>query len=103
MKFEVDIFWVKAAGVEPVDLLKKLSGRVSQVHLKDLKAGIATPTYSTGVPADAFKELGNGVIPLEPVLAAAKAAGVKIAHVEQDQSPAPLKSIQQSIEYLRKL
>ncbi|MES2705283.1 MAG: sugar phosphate isomerase/epimerase [Verrucomicrobiota bacterium] len=103
MKFEVDIFWVKIAGLEPVDLLKKLSGRVSQVHLKDLKSGIPTPAYSTGLPADAFKELGNGTIPLEPVLAAAKEAGVKICHVEQDQSPAPLKSIQQSMDYLRKL
>ncbi|MDB6135014.1 MAG: sugar phosphate isomerase/epimerase [Verrucomicrobiales bacterium] len=103
MKFEVDVFWVKAGGVEPAELLKKLSGRVSQVHLKDLKAGIATPTYSTGVPADAFKELGNGIIPLEPILAAAREAGVKYCHVEQDQSPAPLKSIQQSMDYLRKL
>lgn len=103
MKFEVDVFWVKTAGVDPVELLKKLKGRVSQVHLKDLKAGIAMPTYSTGVPADAFKELGNGIIPVEPILAAAKEAGVAHCHVEQDQSPAPLKSIQQSIDYLRKL
>lgn len=103
MKFEVDVFWVKTAGVDPVELLKKLKGRVSQVHLKDLKAGTTIPTYSTGVPADAFKELGNGIIPLEPILAAAREVGVEHCHVEQDQSPAPLKSIQQSIDYLRKL
>lgn len=103
MKFEVDVFWVKAAGVDPVDFLMKLRGRVSQVHLKDLKPGFAGPSYSTGVPPDAFKELGNGVIPLEPILAAADAAGVKICHVEQDQSPAPLDSIRQSMAYLQKL
>ena len=103
MKFEVDVFWVKAAGVDPVALLKKLTGRVTQVHLKDLKEGIQLPTYSTGVPKDAFQELGDGIIPMEPILVAAKAAGVEHCHVEQDQSPDPMASIKQSFEYLKKM
>ena len=103
MQFEIDVFWVKAAGIDPSALIKKLSGRVSQLHLKDLKEGIATPSYVTSLPNDAFKELGNGIIPMEPVLVAAKAAGVKHCHVEQDQSPDALASVKQSIAYLRKL
>lgn len=103
MKFEIDIFWVKAGGHDPVALIKKLHGRVSQLHLKDLKEGLKLPTYSTGVPADAFQELGDGIIPMEPVLVAAMAAGVDHCHVEQDQSPDAIASIRQSIEYLRKL
>lgn len=103
MKFEIDVFWVKAAGLDPSALIKKLSGRVSQLHLKDLKEGIATPSYSTAVPKDAFQELGHGIIPMEPILVAAKAAGVKHCHVEQDQSPDALVSIRQSMDYLRKL
>ena len=102
MKFEVDIFWVKVGGVEPLDLMKKLSGRMSQIHLKDLKAGLTLPAFGS-VPADAFKELGNGIIPMEPIMVAAKAAGVKLCHVEQDQSPDPIASIRQSIAYLKKL
>lgn len=103
MMFEIDVFWVKAAGIEPVELIKKLSGRVSQLHLKDLKEGVKIPTYASGLPADAFQELGDGIIPMEPILVAAKAAGVVHCHVEQDQSPDAMASIGQSIAYLTKL
>jgi sugar phosphate isomerase/epimerase len=103
MKFEIDVFWVKAGGVEPVALIKKLHGRVAQLHLKDLKDGLRLPSYSTAMPKDAFRELGRGIIPMEPILVAAKAAGVDYCHVEQDQSPDALASIQQSLDYLRKL
>ncbi len=103
MRFEIDVFWVKAAGIEPVELIKKLSGRVSQLHLKDLKDGIKVPSYASGLPADAFQELGDGIIPMEPILVAAKAAGVVHCHVEQDQSPDAMASIAQSIAYLTKL
>lgn len=102
MKFELDVFWVKVGGVDPVELLGRLKGRVSQVHLKDLKAGIALPEFGK-LPEDAFKELGQGVIAMEPIIEVAAAAGVVHAHVEQDQSPDPLASIRTSIEYLKGL
>jgi sugar phosphate isomerase/epimerase len=102
MQFELDVFWVKVGGVDPVELLRKLSGRVSQVHLKDLKAGLNLPAFGS-VPADAFQELGDGIIPMEPILAASKAAGAKHCHVEQDQSPDALASIRQSMDYLRRM
>ena len=103
MQFEIDVFWVKAAGLDPVELINKLHGRLSQLHLKDLKDGLKLPSYSTALPMDAFQELGNGIIPMEPILVAAKAAGVMHCHVEQDQSPDALASIQQSMAYLRKM
>jgi sugar phosphate isomerase/epimerase len=103
MKFEIDVFWVKAAGIDPAALIKKLSGRVTQLHLKDLKEGLTLPNYAGGLPADAFQELGDGIIPMEPILVAAKEAGVKHCHVEQDQSPDALASIKQSIDFLSKL
>ncbi len=99
MMFEIDVFWVKAAGVDPVELIKKLKGRVSQLHLKDLKEGLALPTFG-GLPEDAFQELGDGIIPMEPILVAAKEAGVVHCHVEQDQSPDAIASIRQSLKYL---
>jgi sugar phosphate isomerase/epimerase len=102
MKFEVDVFWVKVGGLDPVELLGKLKGRVSQIHLKDLKAGLTLPEFGS-LPPDAFKELGAGVIPMEPILEAAATAGVAHAHVEQDQSPDPLASVRQSMAYLKGL
>ena len=102
MKFEIDVFWVRAADLDPVTLIKKLKGRVSQLHLKDLKKGSELPIYQK-MPNDAFKELGRGMIPIEPIIAAAKDAGVVHCHVEQDQSPDPLASIQESVTYLKSL
>ena len=102
MKFEVDVFWIKVANLDPAELITKLSGRVSQLHLKDLKSGLKLPEYGT-IPQDAFKELGNGIIPMEPIIAAAEKAGVVHCHVEQDHSPDAMASIKQSISYLGKL
>ncbi len=102
MKFELDVFWVKVGGIDPAELIGKLSGRVTQLHLKDLKDGIEVPNFG-GLPQDAFQEIGDGVIAMEPILAAAEKAGVAHCHVEQDHSPDPLASIRQSLDFLRGL
>lgn len=99
MMFEIDIFWVKLAGIEPVSLIERLKGRVSQLHLKDLKKGVKIPNFA-GASDDSFKEIGNGIIDMVPIMAAAQANGVKHCHVEQDQSPHPIKSIQESMKHL---
>jgi len=99
MMFEIDVFWVKLAGIEPVALIEKLKGRVSQLHLKDLKKGVEIPSFSSP-GKDAFKEIGSGMIDMNPIMAAAEKSGVKHCHVEQDQSPHPIQSIQESMKAL---
>ena len=101
--FELDLFWVSVAGLDPAEFLKKLSGRVPLVHLKDKAAGTAV-MYKESVPRTAFKEVGSGVMDWPKVLRAAAAA--KVAHyiVEQDQTPGdPVESLRQSFGYLSKL
>ena len=100
MHFEVDVFWVKLGGVEPIALLKKLNKRVSQLHLKDLQKGSVCPNYGKVKP-EAFDEIGDGMIPMFPIIEAAKKIGVKHCHVEQDHSHAPLSSIQKSLNFLK--
>lgn len=102
MLFEIDVFWVKVANMDPIVLMNKLKGRVSQLHLKDLQLGTKVPNYAS-IPKEAFKELGNGMIEMEPIIEAAAGVGVEHCHVEQDHSPAPLKSIVQSMKYLKGL
>ena len=102
MKFEIDVFWIKVGGHDPAEFITKLGKRVTQLHLKDLKPGLKLPEYGS-IPQDAFKELGNGIIPMEPILIAAEKAGVVNCHVEQDHSPDPMASIKESVEYLREL
>jgi sugar phosphate isomerase/epimerase len=102
-KFELDVFWAELGGWDPIETLKKLDGRVTQVHLKDLKKD--TPTiYDEGkVPHEAFEEVGDGSIDMVKVMKVAAEIGAEQCHVEQDQSPDPIASIGQSYEYLKKV
>jgi sugar phosphate isomerase/epimerase len=101
VKLEMDIFWVTVAGHDPVQLLKKYSGRVPLLHLKDKKKGQpAKAQYNENVPKDTFKEIGNGSIDIAAVLKAANTAGVRHYFVEQDQSPDPIASLRDSYRYL---
>ena len=99
MSFEVDVFWVKVGGVDPVSMIRKLGQRISQLHLKDLKKGTLCPNYGK-LSKEAFDEIGDGMIPMKPIMRAAQKAGVKHCHVEQDHSPSPLLSIRKSFNHL---
>lgn len=101
--FELDVFWVKIGGYDPLKMMKDLSGRISQVHLKDLKEGTDVIYDEGKVPADAFQECGDGTIDMGKVMELASEIGVVNCHVEQDQSPNPIESIGQSIDYLNGL
>ena len=101
MEFELDVFWAKLAGRNPAALMRRLAGRISQVHLKDIKPGTPVIFDENLVPKDAFEELGDGEIAMPSLMRLAKKIGVDICHVEQDQSPHPIGSIQQSARYLR--
>ena len=69
VNFEMDLFWVSVAGQDPVAMLKKYSGRVPLVHLKDKRAG--TPVgYSEGVPKETFQEVGSGTLDFPAILKA---------------------------------
>ncbi len=103
VKFELDVFWTKIGGWDPLETMKKLKGRISQVHLKDLKE--ETPViYDEGkVPKDAFQECGDGTIDMAAVMKLASEIGAVNCHVEQDQSPDPIASVKQSIGHLKSL
>jgi sugar phosphate isomerase/epimerase len=101
--FELDVFWVSVAGLDPAEFIKKLSGRVPLLHLKDKAEGTAV-MYKESVPRTAFKEVGSGVVDWPKVLRAAAAAKVAHYFVEQDQTPGdPVDSLRQSFGYLSKL
>jgi sugar phosphate isomerase/epimerase len=101
--FEVDVFWLAAAGLDPAATITELGSRVKLIHLKDRAAG--GPELDEGkVPKEAFKEVGSGTLDMPAILKAAKAAKVAHYFVEQDQVPAdPLASLKQSVTYLRSL
>ncbi|MCM8901724.1 sugar phosphate isomerase/epimerase [Caldicoprobacter algeriensis] len=94
VKLEVDTFWVQYAGVDPVDYLKGLSGRVTMVHLKDMIKGQEPP----------FAEVGEGCIDIAGIIRISREIGVQWGIVEQDvcQRP-PLESVKLSIDNLRNM
>ncbi len=102
VEFELDVFWAKLGGRDPIHLMRHLAARISQVHLKNLKADVPVIYDEGQVPHDAFQEVGDGVIDMPAIMRLAKRIGVDQCHVEQDQSPAPLESIVQSIDFLKK-
>ncbi len=93
VNFELDIYWAQVAGVDPVALLGRLSGRVPLVHLKDRAAG--------DTPTDA--PVGEGTIDWAPVLAAAEAAGTEWYIVEQDHPNDPLVDVATSLRNLERM
>ena len=103
VKFEVDVFWVAIGGRDPIEAIRKLNGRVAQVHLKDLLKGTKVEHDEAKVPHEAFQELGGGVISMLDVVKVSLEAGAAQCHVEQDQSPDPIASVGQSMRHLRRL
>ena len=87
LQTELDICWVKVAGEEPVDYIKKYAGRAPVVHLKDFyKEGKPANMYELiGIETEKKKEtgkfefrpVGHGMQNIPPVLDAALEAGSK--------------------------
>ena len=107
VNFELDVFWARHAGVDPVEVMRQYSGRTPLVHLKDLRAGTADSYKVLGTwrkDPGAFEELGDGVIDFASVLHAASEHGVVHCYVEQDHTPGdPVASLRKSYQYLREL
>ncbi|MBB6459423.1 sugar phosphate isomerase/epimerase family protein [Flammeovirga kamogawensis] len=100
VKFELDIFWLRAAGYDPLKMMRKLDSRVDLIHLKNIKS--TTNYLHQSITNDQFVTLGNGIIDINKIVKQAAKQGVKYCFVEQDHSDQPLESIKESIEWLKR-
>ncbi|MEO6814110.1 MAG: sugar phosphate isomerase/epimerase [Ginsengibacter sp.] len=92
VKMEMDIYWVKKAGQDPIALFKKHPGRFPLWHVKDMD----------NTAAQAFTEVGNGIINFKEIFKHKNEAGMKYFFVEQDKCPgSPFDSISKSIKYIK--
>lgn len=80
VSFELDLGWTAAAGRDPAAELAKLKGRVTAVHVKDIKASTKT-NFTMGQDPT---EVGSGTLDWAKILPAAQAAGVSHFYVEQE-------------------
>ncbi|MBO0951515.1 sugar phosphate isomerase/epimerase family protein [Fibrella forsythiae] len=101
VNFEMDVFWVKSPGKDPVQLLQQYPKRFLLAHLKDRKPG--TPDTMTGhADVESNVVLGDGDIGIAAFMQAAKKAGVKHYFIE-DESSRSMDQMPKSLAFLRSL
>ncbi len=101
VNFEMDVFWVKQPGQDPVTLLKKYSNRFTLLHLKDRKPG--TPDSQDGhADEESNVVLGQGDVNIAAIMQEAKKIGVKHYFIE-DESSRSVEQVPQSLAYLKDL
>ena len=97
--FEMDVFWVKHPGQDPVALLKKYPNRFLLMHLKDRKPG--TPGNQNGnADVETNVVLGTGDVGIADVIRQAKKIGVKHYFIEDESSRCETQ-IPQSLKFLK--
>ncbi len=92
VKMEVDLYWVKKAGQDPLALFQKHPGRFPLWHVKDMSK-----------EADqSFAEVGSGIIDFKTIFQHKNEAGMKFFFVEQDKCPgSPFDSITHSYKFIK--
>ncbi len=94
--FILDTYWVTKGGHNPVDYINRLSGRILNLHFKDMDK-----TEDRAICA-----CGDGIIDFVPIIAAAEKAGIRFGLVEQDNAPSmpdPLGEMAKSCKHLTPL
>jgi sugar phosphate isomerase/epimerase len=102
VSYEIDVFWAKAGGGDPVKVIDKLSGRVPFLHVKDMRKGLVFAPGSSGSKEDSNVAVGTGQVDWPSVLRAAVKSGTEVYYIE-DESPDPLAQIPLSLRYLEGL
>ncbi|MCY1545001.1 Inosose dehydratase [compost metagenome] len=91
--FEMDLYWVRHSGADPIALFKAYPKRFTMWHVKDMDK------QNKNLNA----EIGQGAIDFKSIFAAAKLSGVKHYFVEHETNykPDELGSIKTSFEYIK--
>jgi sugar phosphate isomerase/epimerase len=91
---ELDTYWVKHGGEDPVAYIRKYAGRMPLLHVKDMADD----------DARSFAEIGRGTLDWPAIHRAADGGGVECYCVEQDTCAGdPLESARVSLEFLHAL
>jgi len=90
VSFEVDTYWVKVAGVDPVSVLKEMGSRAHLLHLKD----------GPGIKGKPNLAVGQGVVDVPAILKAAESSADWLI-VEFDRCATDmLKAVEESYQFL---
>lgn len=108
VQFELDIFWMSAAGANPVEYLNAYPGRYKLLHIKDASEKVRF-SGDGGTPDQwmaAFPKMsdpGDGVFDIEGILNEATKSGVEHFLLERDLAPDPMATLNNSYKYLKEI
>ena len=106
INFTVDTYWLQYGGVNVLDFLDKLKGKMECVHLKDYRLELKKDDEGNATGAEPrFAPLGEGTIDFPAVVKKMEQLGVKYYLVEQDDAikyADPLEQVARSIKYIQK-
>ena len=98
--FQMDVFWIKQSGTDPVALLNKYPNRFISMHLKDRLKGMPDSNNGRADVEKANVVLGTGDVNIEAIVKAGHKAGIKYYFIE-DESPRQWDQVPQSVAYLK--
>jgi sugar phosphate isomerase/epimerase len=98
--FQMDVFWIKQSGTDPVALLNKYPGRFISMHLKDRLKGMPDSNNGRADVEKANVVLGTGDVNIEAIVRAGQKAGIKHYFIE-DESSRQFEQVPLSAAYLK--
>ncbi len=86
VKFELDLYWLRVAGIDPASLISTHSGRFPCVHIKDY-----------GIDGN-IVDVGDGLIDYGTLYPVLKSAGVQHFFIEHDSTKNPILTLERSFD-----
>lgn len=93
--FELDVHWIQRGGGNPVEVIRRFSGRVRLLHLKDYRVapfrlpegGAGQGDFMTAFTSNVqFAEIGEGTLPMKEIIEAGLQSGSEYFLIEQDDT-----------------
>jgi len=101
VNLQMDVFWMKNPGQDPVALLKKYPTRWKSLHLKDRRIG-SQNNLNGRQDKETNVVLGTGDVGIEAVMKTAVKLGIKHFFIE-DESSRALEQVPQHIAFLKSI
>jgi sugar phosphate isomerase/epimerase len=101
VNFEMDTFWAKHPGQDPVALLQKYPARWAALHLKDRQPG--TPGNQNGqADVETNVVLGTGDVGIADIMRQARRNKIRY-YIIEDESSRSLEQVPQSLRFLKSI
>lgn len=99
--FEMDVYWVKHGGADPMEVLNKYPDKFVLMHLKDMEEGVSgNDTGHEDVETNVV--LGTGQVDIGALVLRARELGIKYMFIE-DESSRVVEQVPQSLKFLNSL